>query len=167
MNKLLTQAEWNFWYDKVFGYFLRRVGNRYWAEELTAKTLNDFFLSEKDIEQEKNYLWGIARNKFYDYLKEKRRNHAKVDLDDLSDLSEPDLNYNLYFQERITVLQKCIDNHLKAEDREILDLSIKGDFKCSFIAKELGLKHTVVRKRLSRSIQKIRAKCRQFWSIDN
>lgn len=166
MNRLLTQTEWDFWYDKVFGFFLRRIGDRFQAEELTAKTLTDFFLNTSDVENEKGFLWGIARHKFYDYLKQKKKEVDKIDLEDLETEAEPKLAYNLYFQERLDVLQKCIDRHLKPEDREIMDLSIKGDFKCSVIAVEMGLSHTVVRKRLSRSIKKVREKCHQFWKFD-
>ena len=52
---LKSQDDWNYWYDRVFSYFYRRVNTRFDAEELTAKTLNDFFLTSKEIENQKTH----------------------------------------------------------------------------------------------------------------
>jgi RNA polymerase sigma factor (sigma-70 family) len=165
---MLTQNEWNYWYNLVFGYFYRRVNSRFDAEELTANTLNDFFLTDKQVENQKAFLWGIARHKFFDYLREKKLKPTNLNLDQiensLKDSVDLEDTNNPYFLARIENLKKCIKNHLKDLDQEIVDLVVSGDFKCSFVAKELGISHSNVRQRLSRAIKKLKQNCTKFWN---
>lgn len=161
---MLTQDKWNYWYDRVFSYFYRRLNTRFEAEELTANTLNDFFLTSKEVENENAFLWGIARHKFYDYLKQKKLKPTTIDLDKVENSLDTQDEYNPYYLAKIEGLKECIKNHLNDLDQQIVDLTVSGDFKCNFVAQELGLSHSNVRQRLSRAIKKLKEKCTEFWN---
>jgi len=40
--QVLTQDEWNFWYGKIFAFFLRRVHSVVQADDLASETLDLF-----------------------------------------------------------------------------------------------------------------------------
>ena len=48
MNDSFSKSLWDEYYAKVYGYFYRRLDDKFLVEDLTAETLNDFFLSSKN-----------------------------------------------------------------------------------------------------------------------
>ena len=161
--KSLTQEEWNEWYNKVYGYFFRRVDSRSDVEDLTALTLNDFFL-KIDVKNPQGLIWVIARNKLTDYIRAKPKNHT-VSFDNLPE-SLMTANSNTYsdtYQSRIEHLKECVKKNLKEQDYSIVELCTISDFSSEMVAAQLGLSPANVRQKLSRSLKKVREICRRVW----
>ena len=59
------------YYDTVFSYFSRRVKPREEAEDLTAETFLAAFQNLKKVQEPKLFLFGIARRKLADSLRQK------------------------------------------------------------------------------------------------
>lgn len=168
MPKYIQQSDWDYWYDKVYGYFYRRVNSRYDTEELTADTLNSFFLSETDHQNNYGYLWGIAKNKFYTYLKQKNQEKLKQQTLQNS-LEEVVLNTNIrsdHYNHKMQVLQECINRCLKNQDQEIVKLCVQEDFSSQEVSKILSISSGNVRVRLARAIKKIRDNCSKIWLLE-
>ncbi len=160
----ISEQDWNTWYDKVFGFFYRRVNVREDVEDLTVSTLEDFFLSEKEIHNPNAFLWGIAKNKLKEFIRKKTKS-SFVNLEDLSAFESPkDFSKN-YF-DLIYRLKNCAKKQLKEVDREIIDLCVLCDFNSQEVAEKLSLTSGNVRQRLSRGLKKIREKCRELWLRD-
>ncbi|GAB4146704.1 MAG: hypothetical protein OHK0017_07530 [Patescibacteria group bacterium] len=159
---MLTQEEWNYWYSKVYGYFYRRLNSVHDVEDLTASTLNDFFLKE-DVQNPQAMIWAIARNKFNAFLKSKYQQPGLVSLDMLENQIVEDDVYSSHYMQKVENLKQCVENQLSDKDRRIVDLSINCEFNSHRIAEELEMSSTSVRQRLSRAIRKLKEKCRQIW----
>ncbi|MCA9345929.1 sigma-70 family RNA polymerase sigma factor [Candidatus Saccharibacteria bacterium] len=73
--------------DKVYKYFYIQVLNRQIAEDLTSQTFLKFIAKVQGttIKQYKKYLYGIMRNVFADYLREKYKNLNVEYLEDIHD----------------------------------------------------------------------------------
>ena len=160
--KSLTQTEWNQWYNKVYGYFFRRLDSRSDVEDLTAITLNDFFL-KNDVKNPQGLIWIIARNKLTDYIRVKPK-HQTVSLDNLPEnlVSQSNLYSDTYLS-RINHLKDCVKKNLKEQDYKIVELCTVCDFSSEAVAAELSLTPANVRQKLSRSLKKVREICRRIW----
>ena len=86
--------------DKVYKYFYIQVLNRQIAEDLTSQTFLKFVAKVQDttIKQYKKYLYGIMRNVFADYLREKYKNLNVEYLEDIHD-------FELYIDNSISDLR--------------------------------------------------------------
>jgi RNA polymerase sigma factor (sigma-70 family) len=165
MGVRISEEEWNYWFDRVYAYFYRRVGNREDVEDLSYSTLEDFFLKDKKIDNPQAFLWGIARNKMREYIRSKKRN--PVSIDDKDSLNEPKYTkpeeISEYYLEKIDTLKDCIKKELKETDQKIIELNILHDFSSKEVAEKLGTTPENVRQRLSRSLKKLRQKCKEIW----
>jgi DNA-directed RNA polymerase specialized sigma24 family protein len=74
-----------------------------------------------------------------------------------------DEEYSDHYQDKLERLKKCIKEQLKPIDQDIVEICVMCDFSGKRAAEELGLSYDNVRQRLSRSISKLRQKCRQAW----
>lgn len=164
MPRRISQEEWNHWYNKVYGYFYRRVSDKFQVEELTAETLTEFFLSEKEVDSEAGFVWKIARYNFIDYIRSK--NSKKNQWQTYQDIEniEDDLRYNNYYLERVEALKKCLQRHLKVEDCQVVEMCVMYDFSSQETATELKISSENVRQKLSRSLKKVKDKCRSIWA---
>ncbi len=165
MPRQVSQEEWNYWYDKIYGFFYRRIEDEFMVEELTAETLNKVFLSEQEIENIKAFMWKTAKFKFYDYLdsKKTRKSKSEIYTDQPENLEEPEMIYSDYYLARIEDLKRCVRNQLKENDFRIVEMCIMYDFNSQEAAQELGMTDQNVRQRLSRALKKVRQKCREIW----
>lgn len=165
MPRQISQKEWDYWYDKIYGYFYRRLNDEYRVEELTSQTLNAFLLTDQKIEHINAFIWKTARFKFLDYLDSKKTRQSQLEFSsDLEDYSqEPDLKYNSYYLSRLESLKKCIQNQLSDRDVAIIEMCIMYDFNSQEAAKELNMTDQNVRQRLSRGLKKVRQECREIW----
>jgi RNA polymerase sigma factor (sigma-70 family) len=161
--KPISQKEWDEYYSKVYGYFYRRIESKFEVEELTANTMNDFFLTEKKLENPNVFLWAVARNKLISHIKTKKL--ASMDIDDADYINEEEQDkvYSIYYEQRMEKLLECMRKQLKKEDQEIIELSVMEDFSSKNIGIKLDLKADVVRKRLSRGIKKLKQNCKEIW----
>lgn len=160
--KSLTEKEWNEWYNKVYGYFFRRVDSRSDVEDLTAMTLNSFFL-KTDVKNQQGLIWVIARNKLTDFIRAKQKNYA-VSFENLPEnlMSQTDV-YSDTYQNRIEHLKECVKKNLKEQDYSIVELCAISDFSSEVVAAQLNLSPANVRQKLSRSLKKVREICRKVW----
>jgi RNA polymerase sigma factor (sigma-70 family) len=161
MTKELSQEEWNQYYDKVYAYFYRRVSTREDALDLTSMTLTDFFLKDNHIDNPNAYLWGIAKRKLAWFLREKYKT-PEYSFETLPETEEAP-EYDNHYLDKLERLKKCIQEQLKPIDKEIVEICLLCDFSGKRAAEELGLSYDNVRQRLSRSVSKLRQKCRQAW----
>lgn len=168
MNSSLTQEAWNEWYNMVYGYFYRRVNSRVEADELTSETLADFFMKDDLVENQKSYIFGIARNKLLKYIQSKTRlNQQKVDIDIYDENNEFEVSgdyYSSHYLAQVEDLKRCVERQLKDIDVEIVDMCISCEFSSERAAKELNMNSSNIRKRLSRAVHKLRDKCKQIWN---
>ena len=156
----LQESEYNYWYDRVFGYFLRRVANYHESQDLTSQVLADFFLYPPEkISSDTGLIWKITKNYFYNYLRNAKKTDLIVDIENQKIVSEYSTEHNL----RLETLQKCMEKKLNPLDISILKMSILEDFKSSTIGEKLGLSSDNVRQKLSRSLKKIRKYCKSAW----
>jgi|LakMenE01Jun11ns_1017448.scaffolds.fasta_scaffold9820187_2 RNA polymerase sigma factor (sigma-70 family) len=155
----ISEADWNYWYDCVYAYFYRRVSNRIDVEDLTMETLETYFLYAKEIESKEAFIWGIAKRKMLEYIR--RKDKTKVST---LDENYEEKSFSNEFNLKLENLKKCIQSQLSNQDQEIIEMSVMSDFSSQNVAEKLNLTAANVRQKLSRSIKKLRQKCRQVWT---
>jgi RNA polymerase sigma-70 factor, ECF subfamily len=158
---------WDDYYPKVFGYFYRRVNNRQDVEDLVSVTLSGFFASiaRSEISNQNALIWKIAHNQLVSFIRTKSKNPILIDFStDESTLDEKVENTrSSNYIQKLEVLLQCINNQLTDEQKSIVQCSIIDDKKSHEIAIELSLTASNVRQILSRSIKKLKTKCKQLW----
>ena len=112
------------------------------------------------------YLWGIARNKLYGFLRQKYKEKLINLEDEDSLLVDYGQHYGSHYLEKIELLKECVNQQLNHTDQEIVSLSIHEDFNSKEIAMKLGINHGNVRIRLFRAIKKLKSRCKQIWLTD-
>jgi DNA-directed RNA polymerase specialized sigma24 family protein len=159
MTKPISQQQYNLLYDKVFGFFFRRVFDKQAVEELASETLSDFLISGRDPQYDYGYLWGIAKNKLRTYINSKSKDLGYSALVEDSE----DFSYSPSYTQRTDSLLECAKNNLSNQDFEIVELSILCDFSSNRVSDETGLTPVNVRVKLSRSLKKLRTHCLELW----
>jgi len=170
-SKKITDL-WHDYYPKVFGYFFRRVERREDAEDLALVVLKKFFdaLDKKgdSIENPNAYLWQIAKNQLYYFFKTRARQPFSTDKE--QNLESIDMALDAHrskrYKERIDALLNCLKRFLKQIDYTIVYESLVQDRKSYEVSEIVDLSSANVRKRLSRSLKKVREKCRDSWFSD-
>jgi RNA polymerase sigma factor (sigma-70 family) len=158
----LTTENYNYWYSRIYGYFYRRVNTSTQVRDLTCDTLSDFFSYSKEVENPKALIFKIAQNKLRNFIKNKS-NTPFIEGIDNENLDQKVLSYSSHYQDKLSGLIECAKKQLKDEHFQILELSVLCDFSSQRVASELNLKSDNIRQILSRSIKKLREKCRQIW----
>lgn len=152
--------EWDYWYSRVYAYFFRRVNSVFEVEELTARTLNDFFLTEEQIRSDKGLMWRIARCKLLDFIKTKKPGTVEL-TEHYQDQTEPGFSH--FYQEKIAAIKDCLQRNLTLKEYQIVDMCVMYDFSSKDAAAELGLRPDNLRQILSRSLKKVRKICLDKW----
>jgi len=171
MTTINLDAEWQIYYPKVYGYFFRRVNNRLDVEDLTSLVLTYFFEAitnpEKaaKIKSPNAYLWKIAYNQLVVFIKQKSKNPIPIGLDDNFEIADESMDNtrSTNYIERSKKLLECINSTLSGLDLIIVTKSLIEDWTSPKVAEELNLTAVNVRKRLSRAVSKLRAKCKMVW----
>jgi RNA polymerase sigma factor (sigma-70 family) len=169
----VSLEEWKYWYNKVYGYFYKRLNGEYEIEELTAQTLNTAFLA-KDIKNFKAYLWKVAHNYLVRYIQTKNLEPFVIGFDDNFDIgSDGETKFeveetienlvSVNYKKTVSRMLQCIHNFLNPLDKQILELAIYEEKNSTQIATVVGLNSGNVRQRLSRVIKKLRSKCLALW----
>jgi len=157
--KQISQDQWNELYNQVYGFFFRRVSDRYSCEELTTLTLHDFLSYEGEVVSESGLMWKIARNKLSNYYRSKKK-HPIVDLDCESDISS---EYSVEYKNRVKLLLECIHKNTTNEEYTLIESLVMYDFNSTQISKESGTKPATLRKKLSRTLSKVKESCKKIW----
>jgi RNA polymerase sigma factor (sigma-70 family) len=154
----LNQENYNYWYNLVYAYFYRRVNTKEDADDLTSGVLSDFFMYQREIEKPIALIWGIARNKLKSFIYQKTK--IPVSNENIEDLENV---YSETYYNRIEGLINCAKKQLQPVDFDIVELSVLCDFDSKTVGEQVNLKPDNVRQKLSRSLKKLREKCRQIW----
>jgi RNA polymerase sigma factor (sigma-70 family) len=171
MSYTNINSEWEFYYPKVYGYFFRRLDNRLDVEDLTGSVLFQFLDIILDEEKgsrilNKNaYLWKIAHNQLVKFINTRSKNTIFVGLDDNFEIvdEKAEIQKSSYYNYRVENLLLCIKQNLNGVDYNIVNLSLVEDRKSPEVAEILSLSADNVRKRLSRSVSKLKDKCKAVW----
>jgi RNA polymerase sigma factor (sigma-70 family) len=171
MSYTNINSEWEFYYPKVYGYFFRRLDNRLDVEDLTGLVLFQFL--EIILDEEKSarilnknaYLWKIAHNQLITFINTRNKKTIFVGLDDNFEIvdEKAEIQKSAYYNHRIENLLLCIKQNLNGVDYNIVNLSLVEDKKSPEVAEILSLTAENVRKRLSRSVSKLKDKCKAVW----
>lgn len=172
MSQFNLDSVWEEYYPKVYGYFFRRVDAREDVEDLTSMTMTQFCQTLKNSEKAKKiknsnaYLWKIAHHQLADFIHSKSKRPITVGLDENFKIIDDSLEklQSSYFEDRKAGLLKCIQKSLNPIEHTIVIDSIINDYKSDELAVKLGLSSSNIRQKLSRSLKKLRQKCRQVWS---
>jgi len=171
MPYINIDTEWEEYYPKVYGYFFRRLDNRLDVEDLTSLVLSEFLKviinPEKSykILNKNAYLWKIAHNQLSVFINTKSKQAVLVGLDDNFEILDErvELERSLSYQDKINSLLHCIQNNLTDIDYKIVNLSLIEDRKSPEVATILNLSAENIRKRLSRSVAKLKVQCVSIW----
>jgi RNA polymerase sigma-70 factor, ECF subfamily len=156
---MLTDELWTSSYNSIYGYFARRVTNRHDVENLTAETLETYFLHTDEAKWNTGYLFGIARNTLNQFLRVKYNNKEIATLDGLqNDYVSPE---HKAFLNR---LFECVKHHLSDQDRQIVEMCIQYDFSSKEVAESLTITADNARQRLKRALEKLKVHCTDYWS---
>lgn len=158
-NKIpLTQDNYNYWYNLVYAYFYRRVNTQQDADDLTSSVLSDFFMYEGEVKNPIALIWTMARNQLKSFIYQKTKTPlSSQNIEDLESM------YSTTYYDRMTGLIKCAKRQLKPLEFEVVELSVLCDFSSKEVAKQVDLTPANARQKLSRSLKKLRDKCRQIW----
>jgi RNA polymerase sigma factor (sigma-70 family) len=170
-NTTNLDAEWEFWYPRVYGYFYKRIADKIEVEDLTANTLSTVFLA-KDVVNVKGYLWKVAHNYLVKYIKTKSKapiivswNENQNWIPEESSLALEDQAVSDVHRTKMKNLKICIDNQISsASDRNLIQLSIYEEKNSTEIGNQLNLKSGTVRQKLARLLLKIKTHCTSLWS---
>lgn len=134
--------------DKVFSYFIKFLGDRDEAFNLTNEVFYKAFKGIKNFNENKNFfpwLIKIARNEGINFIR-KNRNYEEHDIDGFEDESD---------FERDIILEEAL-NKLNENDREIILLFYQQDFSYEEIANILNISLENVKVRIFRAKEKLR-----------
>jgi RNA polymerase sigma-70 factor, ECF subfamily len=158
---------WDDYYPKVFGYFYRRVNNRQDVEDLTSLTLAGFFVAiqKSEILNQNALIWKIAHNQLVSFIRTKSKNPISIDFstDEILIDEKAENTRSGNYTHKLESLLQCINNQLTGDQKLIVQNSIIDDKKSYEIAIEMNITASNVRQILSRSIQKLKTKCKQLW----
>jgi RNA polymerase sigma factor (sigma-70 family) len=169
------QNIWNEYYPKVYGYFFKRVDNKTDVEDLTSITMERYlniFIDEQKAVRVTNkhaYLWKIANNQLADFITSKQKRFISLGLnDDISDLNlEAEKQYSSRYEDKISCLSACIKESLKDPEAKIVEMSFLEEMTSVQIGNYFGITPENVRKKISRSITKLKTACRDIWAACN
>ena len=154
----LNQDNYNYWYNLVYAYFYRRVNTKEDADDLTSVVLSDFFMYKKEIEKPIGLIWAIAKNKLKIFIYQKTKTPVSNE-----NIEELEKIYSDSYYSRAESLINCAKKQLKNLDFDIVELSVLCDFDSKTVSEQVNLRPDNVRQKLSRSLKKLREKCRQIW----
>ena len=150
------------YYPKIFNFFMRRFLNRELAEDFTSNT---FFKAVRSLNKNsteiKNFnawIYKIATNEALShlrYIKRKKRDGIEEDLNSIINIFNQNSNddKNGSFIDFIA-LNKAMD-HLKPQEKEIIDLYYFAKLDYSDISEILDMKETTLRSLLHRTLKKL------------
>jgi RNA polymerase sigma-70 factor (ECF subfamily) len=139
---------------------LRALGDASIADDVAQEALARAItaLEKGSLRQQGNmaaFVAGIARHIITDYIRARRRIEVDIDMIELAH-GKPDALATLIADEEKAQLRAALED-LSAVDREILRLSYDEGMSPAEVAERLGETSTVVRKRKSRALERLRS----------
>ncbi len=108
--------------DKLFGYLLRKSGNKYLAADLVQETFTRYMERYRNQEQSPALLYTIGRNLFYD---EMRHNNRLVSGEEISKDTVADQEEAYIAKEESSKILAAMDR-LGEDERDILALVVSS-----------------------------------------
>ncbi|MFH1421918.1 MAG: RNA polymerase sigma factor [Planctomycetota bacterium] len=139
----------------LFGYLIAQTGDYTAAEDIFQETFLRIQRYGKSFEgtgSEKNYLFQIARNIYYDWLKQHKTEGQDM-LDNIEVNSDP-ANSAENKDIRLTVAE-CV-HKLPDKEREVLLLKEYENLKINQIANQLNIPEGTVKTRLRSALQTLK-----------
>lgn len=140
---------------KIYNYFLRMTFDKQLSMDLSQNTFYKMLNYRKSYNPElsfKSWLFGVARNVFYDSVNSK---HSKTDsIENLK--TEKQIEHDdCIDQYENEALQHAMET-LSEDDRELIIMSRFQDIKYAEIAEIQGLTISAVKVKIHRAIKKLR-----------
>ncbi|MBN1428732.1 MAG: sigma-70 family RNA polymerase sigma factor [Anaerolineae bacterium] len=155
------------WYNEdmssLFGYLFYQTQNRDVAEDLTASTclraLERLELYDPSRGRLRDWIFGIARNQFRDYLRSQRRRPTQVALSEAVECLIADDGFELNYDQKETMQEiiKYLET-LSEREQEIIALRYGAGLHNQEIASMLAITSNHVAVLLRRAIGKLRDK---------
>lgn len=143
--------------QELFRFLYVILGDKQAAEDALQETFLKAYLHRSkyiEMQQEKAWLYQIARNTAYDMLRKRRREFPieKEILDDVreSNSQQEELHGDFFYMEMIADLNDV--------EREIVSLKIIAGLTHKEIARVLHMTTASVKKRYERALNKLKAK---------
>jgi RNA polymerase sigma factor (sigma-70 family) len=152
--------------ELILAYFLNRTGRRDIAADLTAETFAAALAGAARFrgggENAAGWLFGIARNKLIDSLRrgqveDRARRELGLEPLVLDDAEIEAVERRLDFEAHETWLHELLAS-LPADQREAILASVVDERPYADIARQLACSEAVVRKRVSRGLEQLRAR---------
>lgn len=138
--------------DRLYRYAYYRLGNSEDAQDAVSSTVIEAYQNISKLINEKafsGWLFKIHYRSCCSLIKEQSRQNNTEDIESLNKEAVTTINYDS------TELNEALDI-LREEEREIVLLSAVAGYNSREIADTMGLKHSTVRSKLSRSLSKMR-----------
>lgn len=140
-----------YYYNDVYLFLYRRLGDRFSAEDITQEVFLKFTQSlqqYKDKDKLKNYLLSIAVNCSNDYYRKSKREVLSDELE----LSEESLNVDSDIRESV----KSALMQLPDEQRNVIILRYYHDMKIKEISQVVNCSQSTVKSRLYRGEKQLK-----------
>jgi RNA polymerase sigma-70 factor, ECF subfamily len=162
LNQPQIESLWNEYYPKVFGYFFKRIENYEDCQDLASKTMT-VFLDKIDANQLSpdvyyGYLWKVARTNLINHINaRKTRNQVfSVENEEFFEQIEDEKVKSQQYENLVLSVFDQARNILTSDELFLLNLSYQQGKNSQQIALELESSSSAIRKRLSRTIQKLK-----------
>ena len=172
MTSQNVEQLWLEYHPKVYGYFFRRVNNRLDVEDLTSITLSVFVEKVLNpdivINSPQGFLWKIAHNQLLVFINLKTKSPLPATtLEDFENYQPEQISIETTEAQALKFrkekLLECVQNQLTETESFIVEKLIMEDVKAVDLAKQTKQKPENIRQKLSRSLKKLRDKCKQIW----
>ncbi len=153
-NPALFEPIYARYVERIYGYCLRRVGDRLEAEDLTSQVFTRALITRASFRggMVSAWLFQIAANAITDHLRQ-RRLHVSLDLFDIAQDAEPPIDV-LVQDEDLTRVRRLLEG-LPADQRELLDLKLGGGLNSEEIGRVVGKSAVAVRSSLHRMLRRL------------
>ncbi len=162
----LTAELYRRYASKIFPYLCQHLSSLDTAEDLLLEVFLTTLEHEQDLEsrledEQRAWLWTVARNKIFDYYRHTRR-HQTVPLEQIAGMIANDGT-----PEQVALRNEEYDSlrsnlkKLSTLQQEVLQLRFTGGLPCAEIAEVLNKREGAIRTMLSRTLNTLRNIYRQ------
>jgi RNA polymerase sigma-70 factor (ECF subfamily) len=145
--------------DKVYKFFYIKNLNKQIAEDLTSQTFTLFVeqISNKDILDYKKYLYGIMRNIWLQFLRDKYKESLDYleSIDDFETYTKYDV-YNFESTELPENRLRIFVDKLPEKQQQVLNMRIYENLSTGEVAKLLGRDKNYVKTTYQRALKSLR-----------
>ncbi len=157
-------------YDKykrrLFGYCFRLMQDRQSAEEVVQTTFIKAFESIRSLDKPALFyywLFSIARNEVYGFIRRKRSNGVVHSLEDEEEIWEMESPHDQMVQQETSELVQQLLHHLKVEYREVLVLRHFDKLSYAEIAAITGDTVSAVESRIFKARKALAKKLKPYF----